>query len=99
VYIFDPVNQNKPNKMKITKVYAGKYQMCIEGLPLPLFVSRRLNEHCAPTNDWNLFYGDNLGREWIDTLSSKKDCIDLIKRMVQEGSIKYYCGIEDKLKA
>jgi len=76
--------------MKITKVYAGKYQVCIDGLPLPLFVSRRLNEDCVPTGEWNMFYGS----EWMDTLCSKKDCIDSIKRMVQDGSIKYCCGIQ-----
>ena len=80
--------------MKITKEYAGNYKVCVEGLPLPLFVSRRLNEYCAPTNDWQTFYGS----EWMGTFCSKKDCINSIERMVQNGSIKYYCGIQDNLK-
>ena len=76
--------------MKVTKVIAGKYQVSIEGLPLPLFVSQRLNDNCAPSGEWNLFYG----KEWMDTRCSKKDCIDVIQQMIQDGDLKKCCGIE-----
>jgi hypothetical protein len=43
------------------------------------------------TRAWNMFYGSD---GWMGIYSSKKGCIDSIKRMVQNGSIKYYCGIQ-----
>jgi hypothetical protein len=81
--------QVKPIKMKITKVVAGKYQVSIVGLPLPIFVSQRLNDNCAPSGEWNMFYGN----EWMDTRCSKKDCIDIIHQMIHDGDLKKCCGI------
>jgi hypothetical protein len=43
------------------------------------------------TRAWNMFYGSD---GWMGIYSSKKECIDSIKQMVQNGSIKYYCGIQ-----
>ena len=76
------------NSIKSTKVYAGKYQVIVDGYK-PFIITQRLNGNCMPSGDWNLMCDG----EWLDTRCSKKECLDLLAEAIANGSLKFYCGI------
>lgn len=73
--------------LKSTKVFAGRYEVKIEGYK-PFVIRQALNNNCVPNGDWQLLYDG----EWMDTLPSKKDCLDALTDMVKSGNLNYYIG-------
>ena len=76
------------NAIKSTKVFAGKYQVIVEGYKT-FYIQQHLNHNCEPSGMWNLL----CGHEWLDMRCTKKECLDLLKEAIGNGSLKSDFGI------
>ena len=72
--------------IKSKKVYAGKYEVTIQGISNPFVIRQELNNFCEPTGEWQLLHNN----EWMDTLPTKTYCLDVLRQMVQDGDINQY---------
>ena len=73
--------------LKSKKVFAGKYEVKIEGYK-PFIIRQELNNDCIPTGQWQLFYNG----EWMGTYPTKKNCLDSLTIMVNSGNLNFYIG-------